>query len=292
MTMTPECVWKARATLGEGPVWSDREQALYWVDILDRRLHRYAPDNGDRRSWKFDEEISSVAERAEASGLVVTVRHGFAFFDQATEKLQHIIEPESHLPNNRFNDGKCDARGRYWAGSVEFGCREPVGSLYRLTPDQHCERMDTEYSVTNGPTWSADWKTMYFNDSHLGHVYAFDFDLESGTISNKRLFLDFGPEDGSPDGMTTDAEGCLWITHWGPGKVTRRDTRGKVIQTIDFPCNHVTSCTFGGPDFKTLFVTSARAGLSEEELERQPLAGSLFAVELDVAGVPAHRFAG
>lgn len=292
MKITPECIWQAQATLGEGPIWSVKKQALYWVDILDRRLHRYTPFSDERRTWKFDEEVSSLAERKEVDSLILTTRHGFAFFDPVTEKLEHIIEPESHLPNNRFNDGKCDALGRYWAGSVEYGCTEPVGSLYRLTPDLHCEKMDCNYAVTNGPTWSSDWKTMYFNDSHLGHVYAFDFDLESGMISNKRLFLAFDPEDGSPDGMTTDSEGCLWIAHWGPGKVTRRDTQGKVMQTIAFPCNHVSSCTFGGPEFKTLYVTSARVGLSEDELQRQPLAGSLFAVALDVAGVPANRFAG
>lgn len=291
--MTPQCVWQAQATLGEGPLWSVEDQSLYWVDILDRRLHRYTPESDERHTWKFDEEISSVAERAEVDGLILTTRHGFAFFDPDTEKLEHVIEPETHLASNRFNDGKCDVRGRYWAGSVEFGCREPVGSLYRLTPDLHCEKMDTEYAVTNGPTWSSDWKTMYFNDSHLGHVYAFDFDVDTGTISNKRLFVKFEPEDGSPDGMTTDAEGCLWIAHWGPGKVTRRDPQdGKVMQTLQVPCNHVSSCTFGGPDLKTLYITSARVGLSEDELERQPLAGSLFAIELDVAGVPANRFAG
>ncbi|HYD80130.1 MAG TPA: SMP-30/gluconolactonase/LRE family protein [Paucimonas sp.] len=292
MNTIPECVWDARAALGEGPVWSAREQALYWVDILGRQLHQYRPAGDERHSWSFDEEISSVAERRETDGLIATLRYGFAFFDLATSALERLVEPESHLPGNRFNDGKCDREGRYWAGSVEFGCREPVGSLYRLTPDLHCERMDTGYAVTNGPTWSADWKTMYFNDSHLGHVYAFDFDPGAGTIANKRLFLEFGAEDGSPDGMTTDAEGCLWIAHWGPGKVTRRDPQGRLMRTIALPCSHVTSCAFGGSDLKTLYITSARVGLDENRLAQQPLAGSLFAIDLDVAGVPANRFAG
>jgi len=290
---TPECVWDAKATLGEGPLWSVREQSLYWVDILRKRLHRFTPDTGERRAWEFDQEISSVAERAEVPGLVVTLRHGFASFDPATETLQSLAEPERELSDNRFNDGKVDRNGRYWAGTVEFGCKEPAGSLYRLLPDGRCDRMDSGYIVTNGPTWSDDCLTMYFNDSALGHVYAFDFDPDTGTLDNKRLFLQFGAEDGSPDGMTTDAAGHLWIAHWGCGKVTRRDPHdGKVLQTISLPCSHVTSCAFGGPDFRTLFITTARTGLTEKELEREPLAGGLFAVTLDVAGVPANRFAG
>ena len=291
MDTTPQCVWNAHATLGEGPVWSAREQALYWVDILGKRLYRHALD-GTQRSWQFDEEITSAAEREQAPGLIVTLRHGFAFFDPATERLERLAQPEAHLPGNRFNDGKCDSAGRYWAGTVEFGCQQPLGSLYCLSPDLDCVRMDTDYVVTNGPAWSLDGGTMYYNDSDKGHVYAFDFDAARGTLANKRVFLRFGPEDGSPDGMTTDAEGGLWIAQWGARKLTRRDAQGKVMQTIDLPCSHVTSCAFGGPDLKTLYITTARVGLSEQRLEDEPLAGGLFAVELDVAGLPANRFRG
>src|SRR4051812_33674458 len=210
----PHCVWDAKATLGEGPVWSPREQALYWVDILSHRLHRYAPNDAQQqRSWQFDEVITAVAERAHQPGLIVTLRHGFAFFDPATEKLTRLHAPEAHLPGNRFNDGKVDAQGRLWAGTMDYGCCEPTGSLYRLHHDLSCTQMDTGYAITNGPAWSSDHKTMYFNDTRNQHVYAFDFDPECGEISNKRLFLAFGPKDGTPDGMTTDAEGGLWIAH-------------------------------------------------------------------------------
>ncbi len=291
MTTAPQCVWNAHATLGEGPVWSEREQALYWVDILGRRLHRHAANN-EQRTWQFDEEISSVVERAEGPGLALTLRHGFAFFDPATEKLQCLVQPEAHLPNNRFNDGKCDHAGRYWAGSVEFGCKEQVGTLYRLLPDLTCTKMDEGYVITNGPTWSLDRKTMYYTDSDLACIYAFDFDSSTGDLANKRVFLQFDASEGSPDGMTTDAEGYLWIAQWGASKVTRRDSQGAVVQTISLPCSHVTSCSFGGPHFKTLYITTARVGLSEEQLEREPLAGGLFAIELDVAGIPANRFRG
>lgn len=287
----PECVWDAQARLGEGPMWSVKEGALYWVDILDRRLHRYSPQQG-QRSWQFAQEISAVAERAHADGLVITQRNGFAFFNPATEELTPLVQPEAHIPTNRFNDGKVDGAGRFWAGTVDFDCDKETGSLYRLSPDLRCDQVDTGYIVTNGPTWSADGRTMYHNDSALGRVYAFDFEPESGEVANKRLFLQCGADDGSPDGMTTDAEGGLWIAHWGASKLTRREADGRVTHTIDLPCSQVTSCAFSGPNFTTLYITSARVGLSDERLAREPLAGGLFAVDVGIAGMPANLFGG
>lgn len=288
---TPECVWDARAQLGEGPLWSVKEQALYWVDILNHRLHRYNSPH-QYRTWQFDHEISAIAERTNAEGLIVTTRHGFATFNPATEELVPVMQVESHIPTNRFNDGKCDRLGRFWAGTMDFDGKRGTGSLYRLSPDLDCSRMDSGYAVTNGPAWSSDYKIMYHNDSANGRVYAFDYDLESGDVSNKRLFLQFRDEDGSPDGMTTDAEGGLWIAHWGASKATRHDAQGNVMHTISLPCSQVTSCAFGGPDLKTLYITTAAVGLTAKQLEREPLAGGLFAVDLDIAGVPACTFSG
>jgi D-xylonolactonase len=290
----PECVWNAHAELGEGPLWSVKEQALYWVDILNRRLHRYSA-RGEPRTWQFEQEITSVAERANGEGLMVTLRHGFAAFDQATEQLTHLKQVEDHLPSNRFNDGKCDKRGRYWAGTMDFDGKRATGSLYRLSHDLDCTPMDTDYVVTNGPAWSSDYTVMYHNDSVNGRVYRFDYDLESGELSNKRLFLQFSEEEGSPDGMTTDADGGLWIAHWGASKVTRHDPEGKVLHTVNLPCSQVTSCAFGGANLTTLFITSAAVGLSPDQREREPLAGGLFALdlsELGIAGVPANPFRG
>jgi len=291
MLKTPECIWNARAELGEGPIWSVKEQALYWVDILGHRLHRYSFLKGTQ-SWQFDQEISSLAEREAADGLIITQRHSFTFFNPATEEQRTLAQIEHDLPGNRFNDSKCDRRGRFWAGTMDFDCIKPTGSLYRLSPDGSITVMDSGYPVTNGPAWSADYRTLYHNDSVNGRVYAFDFDLDSGEISNKRVFLQFVKEDGSPDGMTTDAEGGLWIAHWGTGKLTRHDPEGKVMHTITLPCSQVTSCAFGGPNLTTLFITSAAGGLSPQQLEREPLAGGLFAIDLNIAGVPANKFGG
>jgi D-xylonolactonase len=288
---TPQCVWNAGAALGEGPIWSMREQALYWVDILNHRLHRYGP--GEQKStWQFNEEISTVAERADHPGLIVTLRHGFAYFDPATEELERLIQPEQDLPANRFNDGKCDRAGRFWAGTMDFGCEQPTGSLYRLSHGLELKKIDSGYAVTNGPAWSLDEKVMYYNDSVNGRVHAFDFDPESGEAGNKRLFLQFADEEGSPDGMATDSEGGLWIAHWGASKLTRRDAIGQVLQTIELPCSQITSCAFGGPDLTTLYITSAADGLTPEQRRREPLAGGLFAVEIDVPGLPANTFRG
>lgn len=287
------CVWEAGATLGEGPMWSVREQALYWVDILNHRLHRYAPNDAQQQTtWQFDEEVTSVAERADGIRLLVTMRHHFAYFDLATEKLEPILEIEQDLPGNRFNDGKCDPLGRFWAGTMDFGCTEPTGSLYRFGPDRMLSKMDTGYPITNGPTWSADYKTMYYNDTFHGRVYAFDFDLERGEARNKRLFLQLGGAEGNPDGMTTDSEGGIWIAQWGAGKVTRRDAVGKVVQEIRLPCSQITSCAFGGPNMKTLYITTAAQGLTQDQLKQERLAGGLFEIELDIAGTQAHAFKG
>lgn len=288
---TPQCLWDGKAQLAEGPLWSQREQALYWVDILGRRLYRRSAA-GELRRWQFEQEVSAVAERAQQPGLVLAVRHGVALFDPADGKLRALAEIEHELPSNRFNDGKCDAAGRFWVGSMDFDGKAPNGALYRVDANGGCERFDSGYPVTNGPTWSGDGRTMYFNDSAHGRVFAFDFDPERGSIANKRLFLQLGGPEGAPDGMTTDAEGCLWLAQWGAGKVTRRDADGRVLQTVELPCSQVSSCAFGGKDYRTLYITTAAVGLTPEQLAREPLAGAVFALELDVTGKPAHAFQG
>jgi xylono-1,5-lactonase len=288
------CVLPAGALLGEGVLWSVREQLLYWVDILGRRLHRVDPATGRTAHWNFPEEISAIAERTAAPGLIVTMRRGFALFDPATgDEPRYLHQPEAALPGNRFNDGKCDAQGRFWAGSMDFACEAPTGALYRYDPDGRCTRHDGGFAVTNGPTWSADGRTLYFNDTVNGRIYAYDFDAQAGTLSNKRLWHSLEPGDGVPDGMTTDAAGRIWIAHWGGACVSCHDpVTAQELQRVKLPTRNVTNCAFGGPDLRTLFITTARTGLAPEQLEAEPLAGGLFAAMVDSPGRPAHLFGG
>lgn len=297
---TPECIWPAGANLGEGTLWSVREQALYWIDILTPRLFRHDPATGAQQTWTFDEEITAIAERATAPGLIVTLRRGFALFDPAASDAssthgtpRYLHQPEPERTGNRFNDGKCDNRGRFWGGSMDFDCKAPTGALYRYDADGRCTRHDDGFEVTNGPTWSADGRTMYFNNTVLNNLYAYDFDMQAGGVSNRRVWHRFPKGDGLPDGMTTDAAGRLWIAHWDGACVTCHDpVSAAELCRIALPASNVTDCAFGGADLRTLYITTARNSLTAEQQEAQPLAGGLFSVRIGSPGVPAALFAG
>lgn len=286
------CVHESASLLGEGVLWSPREQCVYWVDILGRHLHRRQPSTGTYQSWSFAEEISALAERATTPGLIITLRRGFALFDPASDsEPRYLHQPEAALPGNRFNDGKCDAQGRFWAGTMDFDCVLPTGALYRYDPDGRCTRHENGFAITNGPTWSADGRTLYFTDTFNGCIHAYDFDAANGSLSNKRLWLAFGDGDGAPDGMTTDAAGRLWIAHWGGSCVSCHDpVTAQELCRVTLPASQVTNCTFGGMNLRTLFITSARTGLTPAQMAGEPLAGALFAVDIDSPGVPAGLF--
>jgi sugar lactone lactonase YvrE len=290
----PRVLGDTRATLGEGLCWSPREQALWWVDILEHRLYRDDAKAATHAAWPFDETISAVAERANAPGLAVTLRRGLALFDPATRALARLDEPEREREGNRFNDGKCDTRGRFWGGTMDFAVQAPTGALYRFDAEGRAQRaIDLGWIVTNGPAWTQDGRTMFVNDTVKRRVVAYAFDPETGAVGASREWLVLPEADGHPDGMTTDADGRVWIAHWGGACVTCHDpSTAAELARIALPTAHITNVAFGGADMTTLFISSAKFELTAAQLAAQPLAGALFAVETDAVGAPANLFAG
>jgi len=280
--------------LGEGPIWHPDEQALYWVDLLNRRVYRYRPTTGKPDAFEASVAITVLGLRA-AGGWVAATTDGFAFWDSGRREVELIVNPEAHLAYTRFNDGAVDCAGRFWAGTMNKDIEDPSvtdGSLYRLDPDGSCHKMGAGFTVANGIGWSLDHRTMYFADTLRSVIYAYDFDPVGGTIENRRPFAQVSPEEGYPDGLTVDSEGCVWSALWGGWKVVRFDPAGRAVDEVRLPASNVSSCAFGGPDLHDLYVTSAWESLSAEERKQQPLAGDLFRVRLPVGGLEEPRFAG
>jgi sugar lactone lactonase YvrE len=283
------CVADVQAVLGEGPVWVAREGALYWVDIKGCKIVRRGED-GQRSEWPTPMRVGSLAPRA-GSGFIAGTDEGVAEIDLNSGRFELVARPEADLPRNRFNDGKVDRAGRFWAGTMDDREQDASGTLYRIERGLKLTAVDTGYRVTNGPAFSPAGDIMYHNDSARQVTYAFDLDGE-GNASNRRTFLQFGAGDGFPDGMTVDAEGCLWIAFWDGGCIRRFAPSGERLRTVRMPVTRPTSCAFGGPDFDRLYVTSARIDLDEKALEMQPKAGGLFMVDAGVRGIAEIPFGG
>lgn len=290
--MKIDCVADVKCTLGEGPVWDDRAGQLYWVDIKAPAIWRLDSKTGATQSWKMPHRVGAVALR-EQGGLVAAMKPGFAFVDLDTNKVELIAHPQPGAPDSRLNDGACDAKGRFWAGSMDDNERDPTGHLYRLNPDRSTERFEAGFVVTNGIRWSSDHTRMYFVDSAARTIWSYDFDLAKGAPGQRRLFAQLTEADGYPDGLCVDAEDHVWGAHWAGGRITRYRPDGTRERTIQIPAPNVTCCCFGGANLDTLYVTTARIGVSDERLAAHPLTGGVFAITgLGVAGRASHRFAG
>lgn len=290
--MNVELVVDVRAELGEGPVWDARANSLFWVDIEGKKLHAYQPDDGTDRLWDVGCKVGAAVPR-ETGGMVLATANGFELFDLSTASKTPLVDPESDQPDNRFNDGKCDPQGRFWAGTMSMVRQRGMASLYVLQTDHTVRKVLGGVSTSNGLDWSPDQTRMYYIDTPTMKVRAFDFDGAAGTIANERELIRFPEGVGRPDGMTADTEGMLWIAHWDGGRVSRwNPDTGELLEAVPLPVDRVTSCAFGGAELDTLFITTARHGLAQEALNEQPHAGSLFALRPGVEGRPANHYAG
>jgi L-arabinonolactonase len=289
--MQINCVCDAKAILGEGPYWDVTDQRLYWVDIKGCKIHRFDPATGHDETWPTPEVVGSLAVRAKG-GLVVALRSGLYFFDLTTGQATPAVLPAGHPEHNRFNDGKVDRQGRFWAGSMDDLEKAPSGGLFRLDINLDCQQLVDRITISNSLCWSPDSRTLYYSDSTQRKVWAWDFEATSGLISNRRVFIELLPTDGVPDGATVDIEGYFWVAVWGAWEVRRYDPDGRLEQTVRMPVQQPSCPMFGGKDLDTIYVTSASKGLSEKQVLEQPQAGSLFAFQPGVKGLPEMRFQG
>jgi sugar lactone lactonase YvrE len=280
-----------RAVLGEGPVWDDRTQTLYWVDIEAGLLNSCNADGSAAASVSVGERLGCVALREAQPGFIAGLEHGIALLNPAPLEVRTLARPESQQPRNRCNDGKCDSHGGFWVGTYNMDGKSATGWLYRVEASGAVERVAGPCICMNGPAFSPTGDTIYYVDSYGRTVYCAAID-PAGQLSTPRVFTTFAdPAWGYPDGLTCDAAGCVWIAHWGGSRISRFGPDGSLQDVISLPVRQPTSCAFGGPDLRTLYVTSASMGLDDAHNENG-LAGALFAVDVGVAGIRAARFAG
>lgn len=280
-----------RDILGESIIWDSHGQALWWVDGIGKFVHRLDPASGQKRSWETTEEIGSVNLRAKG-GVLLGMRSGLYFLDPASGQQTEIARPDAERPGNRFNDGKVDRHGRFWSGTVEAAAYTPRGRLFRMDADLSVKKIMDGITCINGISFSPDNRLMYLTDSFSCRIDVFDYDAVDGAIYNRRHFADVPLGRGICDGSTVDADGCFWSANMDGWCVTRYDPRGRIDMVVNLPVRRVSSLCFGGPDLDTLYITTARRRMGDQELAQQPLAGNVLAVRPGVKGLPEPEFAG
>ena len=281
-------IQNSKCILGEAPLYNGNENAFYWSDIKDNKLYKYDLISQKVESFQFSKKITSFAFN-ENNKILATTNDGFEYLDLKTKKLKALIDPEKDLTQNRFNDGKCDANGRYFAGTMDDNEEEIRGSLYCLDGGK-VEKKEKDLFISNGLAWNKDSTKFYLTDSPKRVIYVYDYDLKTTKMSNKKVFAKIDEKDGYPDGLCIDEEDCIWSAHWYGWKITRYRPDDTIERIIDMPVPKVTSCNFGGKDLKTLFITTASIDLSDEELKKAPLSGYTFMLDTDIKGVKANLF--
>jgi sugar lactone lactonase YvrE len=277
-------------TLGEGVSWDALTQSLWWTDIQAKQLHKFDWRRQALTTYRTPERLCSFGFIEASAKLVAAFESGFAIYDPASGDIEWLDRPEAGRAGIRFNDGRVDRRGQFWAGTMEESDRRTgKANLYCLDSAGRAHRRETGIAISNGICWSPDGGTFYFADSPTGIIHAYDVDARDGAISNRRVFAQT-PQGFSPDGANVDAEGCVWSAQWGGGRVIRYAPDGRVLATLDVPANQATCVAFGGPDLDLLFVTSARDGLSPQALADEPSAGDVFVYKMTVKGLADRRY--
>lgn len=285
-----ELVIDSKSELGEGAIWNYRTGELLWINIKGKILNFYNPRT-DNNKEMFTGQLIGTVVPAESGKVLVALQNEIYRFDPKSGSKKLLVDPEKHLSNNRFNDGKCDPIGRFWAGTMSTAGENNAGALYCFEGDSTISKKIENVSISNGIVWSLDKTKMYYIDTPTQKVMVYDYDDVSGEISNPKVAIEVSSEMGYPDGMTIDAEGNLWIALWGGAAVACwNPENGKLVKTIQVPAKNVTSCAFGDDDLGTLYITTAREGTSKEELEKYPNAGGVFKCRIGVQGVKAFFF--
>ena len=287
-----ELVIDSKSDLGEGPVWNHKTGELIWVNITGKILNFYNPELKNNKEMFTGQMIGTVVP-AESGKVMVALQNGFYQFDPETGSKIFIADPEEDIPGNRFNDGKCDPAGRFWAGTMSKEGKQRAGALYRLDADGSVHTMIENVTTSNGIVWSSDHTKMYYIDTPTQKVMQWDFNNETGDISNPKTAVEIPSEMGYPDGMAIDEKGNLWVALWGGSAVgCWNPATGELMRTIEVPAKNVTSCAFGDKDLGTLYITTARTGTDAEELEKFPNAGGVFKIRPGVKGVETFFFKG
>ena len=280
----PSPVWPLEAELGEGPVWVERDRALWFVDIKKQQVHRYDPATDKRSSWTAPEQVGFVFP-AERGGFVAGLQSGLFHFDERTGVFDLIVKVEADKPDNRLNDGVVDPSGRLWFGTMDDGEKAKSGTFYCFA-DGEVKRTGLDgIAITNGPAASPDGRILYFVDTLKGTLESADIS-DDGTLGERRLFAKIDPKHGHPDGPTIDSEGCVWISLYAGWEARRYSPAGELIQTVKFPVANITKIAFGGDDLRSAYATTARQMLRPEDIAKQPQIGDLFEFQVDVPGVP------
>lgn len=291
--MEVELVLNVKCTIGEGPSWDERTNTIYFIDLLGNTIYSF---DGSRVLKRVLKENIGAAVVRERGGMVAVTMTGYYLVDFPDGEVKQICDPEAGRENSRFNDGKCDAKGRFWAGTMSraldsgYGEALPESALWCMDTKQQVSLKLDKVIQGNGMAWTPDNRKMYFIDSQTYTVQEFDFDLEKSAISNGHVVVQVPREMGLPDGMTVDSQGMLWVALWGGGAISRwNPATGELLEKISIPAKNVTACTFGGENMDELYVTTAKLDTNEEEY---PYAGGLFKIKMDITGVPSYRYGG